>query len=173
MLTNRRSMMAPPSRMPSWHPQSKPYPDSPSTTTNLSFDTEIHPSRTPALLTATTSTLPGHRIIRTVGTVHGTTSCARKDPKSFVKNIASAFSSNWGEPKSVTSIIYQARDQAIDRVIKEAVSKGANAITGLEVRESEILGCVVVSVSGTACWVEKEREGGVKRDSAQEADPFV
>jgi len=70
----------------------------------------------------------------------------------------------------VTSIIYHARDQAIERMVKEAVSKGANAIVGLEVRESEILGCVVVSVCGTACWVEKEREG--KRDSAQD-DPFV
>jgi uncharacterized protein YbjQ (UPF0145 family) len=166
-MMNRRSMMAPPSRMPSWHPQSKPYPETPTT---ASFDTDIQPSRTPALLTATTQTLPGHRIIRTIGTAHGTTSLARKDTKSFVKNITAAFGANWGEAKSVTSIIYHARDQAVERMVKEAVGKGANAIVGLEVRESEILGCVVVSVSGTACWVEKE---GMKRDSAQERDPFV
>ncbi|KAF2827093.1 hypothetical protein CC86DRAFT_24075 [Ophiobolus disseminans] len=168
MLTNRRSMMAPPSRMPSWHPASKPYPPSPSVTP-LAFETEILSSRTPSLLTTTTATLPGHRVLRVIGTVHGTTSCARKDTKSFIKNIANGFGNNWGEAKSVTSIIYQVRDQAIDRLVKEAVSKGANAIVGLEVRESEIFGCVVVSVSGTACWVEKERE--VKRDSAQN-DPF-
>jgi uncharacterized protein YbjQ (UPF0145 family) len=159
--------------MPSWHPQSKPYPDTPTTAPNLSFDTELQPSRTPGLLTTTTSALPGHRIIRTIGTVHGTTSCARKDPKSFVKSITSAFGNGWGEAKSVTSIIYHARDQAIERLVKEAINKGANAIIGLEVRESEIMGCVVVSVSGTACWVEKERDSAPKRDSAQEADPFA
>jgi uncharacterized protein YbjQ (UPF0145 family) len=71
----------------------------------------------------------------------------------------------------MTSVIYAARDQAIERMVKEAVTKGANAIIGLEVRASEILGCVVVSVAGTACWVEKE-VGRVKRDSAQD-DPFA
>ncbi|KAH7079791.1 putative heavy-metal-binding-domain-containing protein [Paraphoma chrysanthemicola] len=170
MLTNRRStMMVPPSRMPSWHPQSKPYPQSQSVGP-LAFDTEILPSRTTSLITSTTATLPGHRILRVVGAVHGTTTSARKDTKSFMKNLANSFGSNWGEPKSVTSLIYQTRDQAIDRLVKEAIGKGANAIIGVEVRESEILGCVVVSVSGTACWVEKERP--VKRDSAQD-DPFV
>jgi uncharacterized protein YbjQ (UPF0145 family) len=119
----------------------------------------------PTLLTATISTLPGHLIHHVLGTAHGTTSAARKDTKSFIKNIASSLSTSWGEAKSVTSIIYQARDQAIERCVKEAVGMGANAVVGLEVRESQICECVVVSVSGTAVWVEKEI-GGVKSDSA-------
>jgi uncharacterized protein YbjQ (UPF0145 family) len=134
------------------------------------MDTEPPQSRTPAVLTSTTSDLPGHRVLCVLGAVHGTTSAARKDPKSFIKNITSTFNSNWGEAKSVTSIVYQARDQAIDRLVKEAISKGANAIVGLDIRECEILGCVVVSASGTAVWVEKESQA--KRDSAQEANPF-
>ncbi|KAL6704411.1 hypothetical protein ACN47E_008263 [Coniothyrium glycines] len=170
MLTNRRStMMVPPNRMPSWHPQSK------STSQNvpatpLNFETELPQSRTPAILTSTTSTLQGHRVIRILGAVHGTTTATRKDTKSFLKNIASSFGSNWGEARTITSIIYQARDQAIDRLVKEAIANGANAILGLEIRETEILGCIVVNVSGTATWVEKEKQP--KRDSAQEADPF-
>ncbi|KAG9193421.1 hypothetical protein G6011_03456 [Alternaria panax] len=136
----------------------------------LAIDTEAPSSRTPAVLTSTTSDLPGHRVIRALGAVHGTMSATRKDTKSFIKNIASTFSSNWAEAKSVTSIVYQARDQAIDRLVKEAISKGANAVVGLDIRESEILGCIVVSVSGTAAWVEKESQ--IKRDSTQEADPF-
>ena len=127
-------------------------------------------SRAPSILTSTSSDLPGHRIIRVLGAVHGTTSAVRKDSKSFIKNIAANFGSSWGEAKTVTSIIYQARDQAIDRLVKEAISQGANAVIGLVVRESDILGCVVVSVSGTACWVEKENH--VKRDSAQDTNPF-
>jgi uncharacterized protein YbjQ (UPF0145 family) len=107
-----------------------------------------------------------------MGAVHGTTTCARKDTKTFIKNIAASFTGAWGEPKSITSVIYAARDQAIERMVKEAGGMGANAIVRLEVRESEVLGCVVVSVSGTACWVEKEMGAGAKRDSKQD-DPFV
>ncbi|KAH9875954.1 hypothetical protein IAQ61_003419 [Plenodomus lingam] len=162
-------MMVPPNRMPSWHPQSKSTtPDVPSPL--VTSDNELPQSRVPSILTSTTSMLPGYRILRLLGTVHGTTNAARKDTKSFIKNIASSFGSHWGEAKSITSIIYQARDQAIDRLVKEAIAHGANAVVGLEIREAEILGCVVVSVSGTACWVEKD--GALKRDSAQEADPF-
>jgi uncharacterized protein YbjQ (UPF0145 family) len=172
MLTNRRStMMVSPNRMPSWHPQSKgTMPQKP--TLPLTPSTECPQSHTPALLTSTTPSLPSHRILRVIGTCHGTTSVVRKDTKSFIKNIASTFFTTWGEAKTVTSIIYQARDQAIDRLVKEAIAKGANAVIGIEVRESEICGCVVVSVCGTAVWVEKE---GVKRDSAQsqQVDPFL
>jgi uncharacterized protein YbjQ (UPF0145 family) len=53
---------------------------------------------------------------------------------------------------------------------KDAIEKGANAVIGLQIRETEVMGCVVVSVSATACLVEKER-GVMKRDSAQE-NPF-
>lgn len=160
-------MMMPPNRMPSWHPQSKPFPP-PATALPVTFDTENMTSRTPSILMSSTSTLLGHRV-RVLGACHGTSTATRKDTKSFIKNLASNFSGSWGEPKSITSIIYQARDQAIDRMVKEAISQGANAIIGLEVRESEVLGCIVVSVTGTACWVEKEKTP--KRDSAQE-DPF-
>lgn len=73
----------------------------------------------------------------------------------------------------MTSVIYAARDQAVERMVKEAVGKGANAVIGVSVRESEVLGCVVVSVCGTGVWVERERVDGGKRDSAQTADPFI
>lgn len=162
----------PPSRMPSWHPSSKPYPQTPTTALfdSTTSTNEIHPSRTPALLTSTTSALPGHMVHRALGTVHGTVTLTRKDTKSFIKSIASAFNGSWGEPKSLTSAIYHARDSAVERMVKEAVGRGANAVVGMEVREAEVLGCLVVSVVGTGVWVEKERE---KRDSAQEGgDPF-
>ncbi|KAF1848100.1 uncharacterized protein K460DRAFT_364093 [Cucurbitaria berberidis CBS 394.84] len=188
MLTNRRStMMLPPNRIPSWQPQSKHLSATQAPRTSILFPstttTTTEPvlqSRTPSLLTSTTPSLPGHRLLRTLGAVHGTTSAVRKDTKSFIKNIAASFSGAWGEAKSVTGLIYQLRDQAIDRMVKEGVALGANAIVGLVVRESEVCGCVVVSVSGTACWVERvgergdERDGGWKRDSAQDGseDPF-
>jgi uncharacterized protein YbjQ (UPF0145 family) len=165
-------MMVPPSRMPSWHPQSKPYPASPQAPIfDSSASSEPHMSRTPALMTSTTPSLPGYTILRATGAVHGTTSLARKDTKSFIKNIAASFGSNWGEAKSLTSALCAARDQAVERMVREAVAKGANAVVGVEVRESEVLGCVVVSCVGTGVWVEKGNGG--KRDSAQEGDPFA
>ncbi|USP72924.1 uncharacterized protein yc1106_00198 [Curvularia clavata] len=171
MLTNRRStMMVPPNRMPSWHPHSKGSMPPDASKVPLTTELEAPQSRTPALLTSTSSELPGHRVVSVLGAVHGTTTATRKDTKSFIKNVAASFTNSWGEAKTVTSIIYQARDQAIDRLIKEAISKGANAVVGLEIRESEIFGCVVVSVSGTAVWVEKTTQA--KRDSAQEGNPF-
>ncbi|KAH7413705.1 putative heavy-metal-binding-domain-containing protein [Phaeosphaeria sp. MPI-PUGE-AT-0046c] len=175
MLTNRRStMMVPPSRMPSWHPQSKPYPATPTTAVfdSAAQASDIHPSRVPALPTATTASLPGHSTRRVIGTCHGTVSLTRKDTKSFVKSIAASLGANWGEAKAVTSAICAARDAAVERMIKEAVGRGANAVVGVSVRESEVLGCVVVSVVGTGVWVEKDARGE-KRDSAQEHDPFL
>lgn len=175
MLTNRRStMMVAPSRMPSWHPQSKPYPATPTT---MAFSdspaADIHPSRVTALPTCTTPSLPAHTTHRVIGTCHGTVSLTRKDTKSFIKNIAASLGSNWGEAKAVTSAVCAARDQAVERMVKEAVGRGANAVVGVSFRESEVLGCVVVSVVGTGVWVEKE--GRIKRDSAQEGgeDPFM
>ncbi|OAL46957.1 DUF74-domain-containing protein [Pyrenochaeta sp. DS3sAY3a] len=177
MLTNRRStMMVPPNRMPSWHPQSKPPPLHASPP--LTFSPDPLTSRTPSILTSTTPTLPGHRIHRALGSVHGTTSALRKDTKSFFKSLASSFSGTWGEPKALTSLIYQARDQAVERMVKEAVARGANAVIGVSVSVDEVLGCVVVSVGGTACWVERGGEKGEgkegKRDSALDGEgPFV
>lgn len=78
----------------------------------------------------------------------------------------------------MTSAVCAARDTAVERMVKEAVGRGANAVVGVGFRESEVLGCVVVSVVGTGVWVEKGKVGGergVKRDSAQEGgeDPFL
>ncbi|KAL5117366.1 hypothetical protein ACEQ8H_004682 [Pleosporales sp. CAS-2024a] len=155
-------MRVPPSRMPSWHPPpSRPYAESPGLAPATLMDTtDMYASRTPGLLTSTTSGLAGHGVVGVVGACHGSVCLVRKDTKSLIKNMASCLgSSNWGEAKALTSAIYWARDQAMERMIKEAVAKGANAVIGLEVRETDVLGCVVVSVSATGVWVEKEKRG--------------
>jgi uncharacterized protein YbjQ (UPF0145 family) len=166
MLTNRRStMMIPPSRRPSWQTGSKAAPALAPPT--YVADNDMPHSSTPSLLITTTESLPGHTVTHVVGSVHGTMTCARKDPKSFLKSIASSLAGPWGESKPLTSALYQARDQAIERMTREAVGHGANAVVGLNIRESEIMGCIVVSVSATACLVERTK--GPKRDSAQES----
>lgn len=53
-------------------------------------------------------------------------------------------------------MLYQARDQAIERMVKDCVSGGGNAIVGLGFGESEILGFAQISCYGTAVFVERE-----------------
>lgn len=169
MLTNRRSTMPMKhKRMPSWHAGSR-------TTDALNGQAlptytidNIPSSLTPAIMTSTTPSLPGYTVTRLVGSIHGTASLSHKVPKSFIKSLSSTITGSWGEPKPLTQVLYQARDQAIERMTKDAIDKGANAVIGMQIRETELMGCVVVNVSATACLVEKER-AQVKRDSAQES----
>lgn len=172
MLTNRRSTMpVKHSRMPSWNAGPKTADTTPLSQTTVSYTMNNVPrSLTPSILTSTTSTLPGYRTARLIGAIHGTASLTHKVPKSFLKSLSSSITGSWGEAKPLTQVLYQARDEAIERMTKDAIEKGANAAVGLQIRESEVMGCVVVSVSATACLVEQEK-GGVKRDSAQES-PF-
>jgi uncharacterized protein YbjQ (UPF0145 family) len=172
MLTNRRSTMPlKHSRMPSWHAGSKTVDAPQYNQAAPTYSVDNAPkSLTPAILTSTTTTLPGYTTVRLIGAIHGTATLTHKVPKSFIKSLSSSIAQSWGEPKPLTQVLYQARDQAIERLTKDAIEKGANAVVGLQIRETEVMGCVVVSVSATACLVEKEKTQ-VKRDSAQES-PF-
>ncbi|KAG9199980.1 hypothetical protein G6514_007683 [Epicoccum nigrum] len=159
------------SRMPSWHAGSKTVDAPQYNQAAPTYTVDSAPkSLTPAILTSTTPTLPGYTTVRLIGAIHGTATLTHKVPKSFIKSLSSSISQSWGEPKPLTQVLYQARDQAIERMTKDAIEKGANAVVGLQIRETEVMGCVVVSVSATACLVEKEKTQ-VKRDSAQES-PF-
>ncbi|PVI00448.1 DUF74-domain-containing protein [Periconia macrospinosa] len=138
MLTNRRStMMIPQGQVPTFN--TNPIPES-----------EPH-CRTSSVLTATTDSLPGHHVIKVIGTVHGLTTCARKETKTFLKSVGTG-----SEAKSLTHMLYTARDQAIERMVKDCISRGGNAIVGMGFGESEILGFAQISVYGTAVYVERE-----------------
>ncbi|KAF2993068.1 hypothetical protein E8E13_000747 [Curvularia kusanoi] len=158
MLTNRRSTMPlKHARMPSWHAGSKTVdPQYNQAAPTYAVDNAPR-SLTPAIMTSTTPTLPGYTTTRLIGAIHGTASLTHKVPKSFIKSLSSSLTGSWGEPKPLTQVLYQARDQAIERMTKDAIDKGANAVVGLQIRETEVMGCVVVSVSATACLVEKEK----------------
>ncbi|KAF2626552.1 hypothetical protein BU25DRAFT_90198 [Macroventuria anomochaeta] len=172
MLTNRHSTMpVKHSRMPSWHAGSRTADPA---QLNQAIPTytigNIPRSLTPVILTSTTPNLPGYTTTRLIGAIHGTASLTHRVPKSFLKSLSSSITGSWGEAKPLTQFLYQARDQAIERMTKDAIEKGANAVVGMQIRETEVMGCVVVNVSATACLVEKER-AQLKRDSVQKS-PF-
>ncbi|KAF2021114.1 DUF74-domain-containing protein [Aaosphaeria arxii CBS 175.79] len=143
MLTNRRStMMIPP---PTTHKRTQSF-----TAASPNYESEPH-CRTSSVLTATTDNLPGHRVVKVIGTVHGITTCARKETKTFLKSMGMG-----SEAKSLTHMLYNARDQAIERMVRDCVSRGGNAIVGIGFGESEVLGFAQVSVYGTAVFVERQ-----------------
>jgi uncharacterized protein YbjQ (UPF0145 family) len=117
----------------------------------LNAENEPH-CRIPSVPTSTTPYLPGYRISKVFGTVHGITTCARKDTKSFLKAAQTGT-----EAKSLTHMMYNARDQATERMVKDCVSRGGNAIIGIGFGESKVMGFAQVSVYGTAVYVEKEQ----------------
>ncbi|KAI8961254.1 hypothetical protein F5Y11DRAFT_326805 [Daldinia sp. FL1419] len=98
-------------------------------------------------------TLPGYRVARVLGVVYGSTTYALKDTKALLKAAAAG-----AEVRSLTHIMYNARDQAVERMTRDCVARGANAVVGLGFVEKEVLGFVQVSVSGTAVYVEKQLE---------------
>ncbi|KAI1334579.1 hypothetical protein F5Y15DRAFT_420665 [Xylariaceae sp. FL0016] len=147
MLSNRRSTMIGPSmgaRPKSYQAGALP------TLGSLSPDQEPH-CTAPSVLTSTTPELPGYRVARVLGAVYGSITYGYKDSKSLLKSIVG------GEARTLTHMMYNARDQAIERMTRDCVTRGANAIVGVSFNESEMLGFAQVSVYGTAVYVEREK----------------
>ncbi|KAI1082120.1 hypothetical protein F5B20DRAFT_47734 [Whalleya microplaca] len=145
MLSNRRSTMMIPVQPPAYRPGALPMIGS------LKPETEPH-CITPSVLTCTTEQLPGYRTVRVLGAVYGSTTYAYKDTKALLKATGSG-----AEAKSITHMMYSARDQAIERMTRDCITRGANAIIGMSFGESEVLGFAQVSVYGTAVYVEREK----------------
>ncbi|POS79065.1 hypothetical protein DHEL01_v202551 [Diaporthe helianthi] len=112
--------------------------------------------QSPSVLTSTTPEIPGHRIVRVIGSVYGNTTAAL--PKDGVKMWLKTACGMGAEVRSLTNIIYQARDAATDRMVIDCVSRGGNAIIGMSFTECEIAGCATVSAQGTAVYIELSRE---------------
>ncbi|KAI1374243.1 hypothetical protein F4677DRAFT_173981 [Hypoxylon crocopeplum] len=165
MLTNRRSTLIIPStnRPTSYQPVTSPSP-----LNAQKPDTEPH-CTTPAILTSTTPTLPGYRITRVLGAVFGTTAYTLKDAKSLRKAAAAASPGPVVEVRSLTHAMYEARDLALQRMARDCVARGANAVVAVAFDEREVLGFVQVAVAGTAVYVERERS----QQQQQAENPFL
>lgn len=119
---------------------------------------------TPSVLTSTTAQVPSYAVKKTIGTIHGTTTGAL--PKDGIKLWIRSVCGMGAEVRNLTHLIYSLRETATERMVLDCVSRGGNAVVGLSFTEGEIMGCITVSVQGTAVYVEPERKG------IQEEDPF-
>ncbi|MDZ7333077.1 MAG: YbjQ family protein [candidate division KSB1 bacterium] len=104
------------------------------------------------MIVVSSSTVAGKKIVKTLGLVKGNTIRARHighDIMAVFKNIVG------GEIEEYTKLMAEAREQALDRMIKQAEELGANAIVDTRFSTSYIMGAASeILVFGTAVVVE-------------------
>lgn len=97
----------------------------------------------------------GHRIVRSFGLVYGNTIRARhvgKDILAGLKNFVG------GEIQEYTKLMAEAREQAIDRMVAAATSRGANAIVNVGFSTSYVMqNASEILVYGDAVVLEPDR----------------
>lgn len=100
------------------------------------------------MLLVTTEVVEGRKIDEVLGLVRGNTIRARhlgRDVMAGLRNVVG------GEIKDYTRMLSQARDQAIERMVKEAEDLGANAIVGVRFTTSQTMsGAAEILAYGTA-----------------------
>lgn len=104
------------------------------------------------ILVVTTENISGKRIVSTLGIVRGNTIRARhlgRDILAVLRNIVG------GEIHEYTKLIAESREQALDRMLDEARSLGANAVICTRFTTSVLAaGAAELLVYGTAVRVE-------------------
>jgi uncharacterized protein YbjQ (UPF0145 family) len=99
--------------------------------------------------------VPGYRIVRSFGLVYGNTIRARhlgKDILAGLKNIVG------GEIQEYTKLMAESREQALDRMVADAASRGANAIVSVGFSTSYVMqNASEILVYGDAVVLEAER----------------
>ena len=105
------------------------------------------------MIITTMNEIPDKRIVKTFGLVRGNTIRARhigRDLMAFLRTLVG------GEVTDYTKMMAEAREQALDRMIAEARSLGANAVVGVRFATSFIMqGAAELLVYGTAVMVEE------------------
>jgi uncharacterized protein YbjQ (UPF0145 family) len=106
------------------------------------------------MIITTSEHITGKKIVKTIGLVKGNTIRARH----LGRDIAAKFRNLiGGEINEYTKLISESREQAIDRMIEDAKSQGANAIIMARFTTSEMMqGAAELLAYGTAVVVEDE-----------------
>ncbi len=104
------------------------------------------------MIFVTTDTIAGKEIIKTLGTVRGSTVRARnigRDIFAGLKNIVG------GEISEYTQLLADAREQAIQRMLEDAEKLGADAVVNVRFTTSQVMqGAAEMLAYGTAVKTE-------------------
>ncbi len=104
------------------------------------------------MIVVTTEDIVGHRIVETKGQVFGVIVRSRGLGGNIVASLRTIFG---GEIHEYTSMVEDARRQAIDRMVQNAGLMGGNAVVRMMFDSSEMGESMSEIVAyGTAVWVE-------------------
>jgi uncharacterized protein YbjQ (UPF0145 family) len=105
------------------------------------------------MIVTTTSEIEGRRVIETLGMVRGNTIRARfigRDIVAVLRAVAG------GEIREYTKMMAEAREQAIDRMVEEAASLGADAVIAVRFQTSMVMKTAAeILCYGTAVRTER------------------
>ena len=106
------------------------------------------------MIVLTASSIEGKRVVETLGLVRGNTVRCRhlgKDILASFRNVVG------GEVDEYTKMLAESREQALDRMVAEAIELGANAVISVRFGTSNVMqGAAELLVYGTAVIVEDE-----------------
>ncbi len=106
------------------------------------------------MICVNTETVPGHRVVKTLGLVQGNTVRAKhvgRDIAAGLKNIVG------GELKGYSELLTAPRRQAIERMFAQAEQLGGNAVVNVRFSTSAVTqGAAELYAYGTAVVVEGE-----------------
>lgn len=109
------------------------------------------------MLIVTTNEVPGYRIDAVFGEVMGLTVRSANIGANFVAGLRSL---GGGEVTEYTQLVYESRQQVMQRMWTEATTRGANAVVGCRFDSGEIAQSLSeVCVYGTAVFVVPITEG--------------
>ncbi len=104
------------------------------------------------MIVATTENIAGKKVVKTLGMVRGNTIRARHIGRDIAAKFRNVIG---GEIVEYTKLMSESREQAIDRMVADAESLGANAIIMVRFSTSEMMmGAAELLVYGTAVIVE-------------------
>ena len=110
--------------------------------------------RTASMIVTNLELIPGRRIVAHYGIVQGSTVRAKhvgKDIFASLKNIVG------GELKSYTELMQEARDEAVERMLAEARSMGANAVLNVRFATTSIAaGAAEILAYGSAVRLDEQ-----------------
>jgi uncharacterized protein YbjQ (UPF0145 family) len=100
------------------------------------------------IIVTTGEEIPGRKIVSILGVVQGNTVRA----KNIGRDIAAGFKNIvGGEIKSYTDLLTQAREEAYNRMVNQAIDAGADAIIGMRFSTSAVMqGAAEIVAFGTA-----------------------
>ena len=112
---------------------------------------------TPDVLVVTTNDIPGYRVDRVIGEIFGLTVRSR--------NIGSQLGASFkslagGELRGLTKTLVESRNQAMDRLVEQARSRGGNAVLAMRFDVTEAGGNgAEICAYGTAAVISPISEG--------------